>query len=144
MLSLSRHVAKQAPREALFHLSFDQDTHGSFVPDHILCMDGWHLEFPEQRATEDEVELIHKGYGTSEERAIIEVHSHHHGEAQFSEKDDRDEGGCSFRVYGVLGTIFERPTITTRVGLFGNFMQYNASEFFELPEGLLDREEVTE
>jgi hypothetical protein len=40
-------------------------------------------------------------------KSFIEVHSHHH-ESFFQQTDDKDEQG--FRLYGVLGTIFNRPT----------------------------------
>lgn len=134
--TVSQTVARDEPREALFHLSFDIEQHDTQPSGHILCMAGWHLEFPQQHATASRVEAINKGAGTSEERAIIEVHSHHHEFAFFSEDDDRDEGQMSFRVYGVLGRIFEQPTIRTRIGLFGHFFQYPATEFFEIPQGV--------
>lgn len=138
VFAVSRKVAVNDPREALFHLTFSPIEPAAGSPAHIMCADGWHLEFPEQRATKDEVEPLHKGAGTSEERAVIEVHSHHHEAAYFSEKDDEDEGRMSFRVYGVIGTIFERPAIRMRVGLFGHFFDYAASEFFDMPAGVVD------
>jgi hypothetical protein len=138
ILSISRHVAKTVPREALFHLSFDRAAHGQYVHGHVSCMNGWHVEFPEQHATPDKVKPLQQGTGTSEDRAVVEIHSHHRDPAYFSPKDDKDEGGMSFRVYGVLGTIFEKPTIRMRVGLFGHFFEYPASEFLELPVGLID------
>ncbi|HEX8708848.1 MAG TPA: Mov34/MPN/PAD-1 family protein [Pyrinomonadaceae bacterium] len=139
MLAISRHVARAEPREALFHLSFDAaDPHEPLTAGHILCDRGWHLEYPDQRREKGRVELVNKGRGTSEERAIIEVHSHHHDKAYFSPEDDEDEGGMSFRVYGVLGTIFSRPALRTRIGLFGHFFLYPAAEFFELPAEITD------
>jgi hypothetical protein len=106
---------------------------------HLLCVNGWHLLFPEQRGTEHHVEPLQRGPGTAEAEALIEVHSHHAMEAKFSDEDDVDEGGgMSFRVYGVIGTIFLSPAIRARVGLFGHLYEYPASEFFELPEGVID------
>lgn len=127
--------------EALFHLTFDAE--GRFDPlrQHSQVMDfhlGWHLEFPAQNGDADSVVPVHQGKGSSEDRAVIEVHSHPHGEARFSARDDADEGGLSFRVYAVLGRIFDRPEVRCRVGLMGHFMEWSAAEFFELPVGVRD------
>jgi hypothetical protein len=134
IFAISQTISKKEPREALFHLSFSRLVCGG----HVHCESGWHLEFPQQTATADHVEPVHKGAGTSEERALIEVHSHHYEPAFFSPQDDADEGTMSFRIYGVIGTIFAQPAIRMRVGLFGHFFEYNASEFFEMPEGVAD------
>ncbi|HEX8177824.1 MAG TPA: hypothetical protein VF543_22235 [Pyrinomonadaceae bacterium] len=124
-------------KEVLFHLSFKPDIEPSDNSARVLdACQGWVLEYPQQNATGDKVELVHKGRGTSEERAVIEVHSHHSGRAEFSDEDDEDEGGASFRIYGVLGEIFDRPKLRTRVGLFGFFYEYPAAEFFEMPQGV--------
>jgi hypothetical protein len=131
-----------APTEALFHLTYDEERRYHFAQPHSKVMDfhlGWHLEYPEQHATDQRVRPVHQGTGSSEARAVIEVHSHVDGEAVFSEVDDADEGGLSFRVYAVLGRIFDRPEIRCRVGLFGHFMEWTAAEFFELPDGVRDR-----
>lgn len=163
IFQISQTIAKKEPRETLFHLSFDppaiaggSDRSGPLAtaggtdknadlppapaacPCHLLCAAGWHLEFPRQQGTADHVEAIEKGAGTSEERAVIEVHSHHEMDPVFSPTDDADEGTMSFRLYGVIGTIFSNPSIRVRVGLFGHFYEYPASEFFELPEGVSD------
>lgn len=139
MFSISQTIARDEPRETLFHLTFSEPYgHVNEAPPrgHVWCADGWHLIFPAQTGSADRVELIHQGAGSTEAEAIIEVHSHHHERAFFSEQDDADEGSISFRLYGVIGTIFERPTIRIRVGLFGHFFEYPASEFFEMPEGV--------
>jgi hypothetical protein len=141
MLHISRLNCRQQPTESLFHLSFNSQLQPHGFDEHAKTLDfhqGWHLEYPEQRASAERCWPINQGPGSSEDRAIIEVHSHPYGAAQFSDMDDADEGGMSFRVYVVLGTIFERPTVRARVGLFGNFMEYPASEFFEMPEDLTD------
>jgi hypothetical protein len=100
---------------------------------------GWHLEYPDQYATAERVRPTHQGKGSSEDRAIIELHSHPYDDASFSEIDDADEGGLSFRAYAVIGRLFDRPEIRTRVALFGHFMPYSAAEFFQLPGWLIDR-----
>jgi hypothetical protein len=147
-VGISESPGIKEPREALFHLSFDSTTadrgpqtaESAVIgrPSSVLSEAGWHLEFPQQTATADHVEPVHKGAGSSEERAIIEVHSHHYEPAFFSPQDDADEGTMSFRIYGVIGTIFAHPAIRVRVGLFGHFFEYIASEFFEMPEGVAD------
>jgi hypothetical protein len=140
MLSISRLRARDRDgvKEVLFHLSFNQ----SFVlRENEKVLDfhlGWHLEYPEQLAQHNHV--VPTGSGrASEARAIVEVHSHPFDDARFSPQDDKDEGGMAFRIYGVIGNIFSSsPEIRARVGLFGHFFEYPASEFFELPEGLID------
>ncbi|MGD2184454.1 hypothetical protein [Lusitaniella coriacea] len=54
----------------------------------------------------------------------MEIHSHHHLPAYFSAQDDTDESGC--KIYGVLGTIFTRPALRLRVGLYNR-------QFWEIP-----------
>jgi hypothetical protein len=139
MLSISRDLCQPSPREALFHLSTDTNRSRIACPDehHLGCAGGWHLEYPDQRATDDSVLPIDTGLGTSTERALIEVHSHHWMSAEFSAMDNEDEGQ-GFRVYAVIGNIFAAPEIRARVGLFGHFWQVPATYFFELPEGLND------
>lgn len=138
MFSISQQIARKEPLETLFHLTFGEPHgHVKAAPrGHIWCADGWHLIFPPQRGSATKVELVDQGVGSSEAEAIIEVHSHHYERAFFSEDDDRDEGSISFRLYGVMGTIFNDPTIRMRVGLFGHFFEYPASEFFEMPDGV--------
>jgi PRTRC genetic system protein A len=141
MLSASRARCAETPTEALFHLTFEEAGRMELVREGSTVMDfhqGWHLEYPEQSATHDHVKPLRQGRGSSEARAVVEVHSHPHGDAYFSEVDDADEGGTSFRVYGVLGRVFERPAVCVRVALFGYFMPWPASEFFELPPGVID------
>lgn len=137
MLAVSRAVCNYAPREALFHLSFDPQCLSTVCTQHIACAAGWHLEWPYQRAGSDFVVPVLTGTGTSTERAVIELHSHHEMRAEFSPTDNADESQ-GFRVYAVIGTIFSTPRIRARVGLWGNFWEYSAAEFFELPGELGD------
>jgi PRTRC genetic system protein A len=141
MVGAARSQCRHIPTEALFHLTFNRER--AFEPTHegSQVMDfheGWHLEFPVQNADADYVRPVHQGKGSSEDRAVIEVHSHPWGDAFFSEVDDKDEGGLSFKVYAVIGHIFDRPEIRCRVGLFGHFMTWTASEFFEVPDFIKD------
>ena len=50
---------------------------------------------------------------------VMDIHSHCEMQSCFSPTDNRDEQG--FRLYGVLGTIFTRPTARFRVGVYGDF-----------------------
>lgn len=141
MIGASRARCAESPTEALFHLTFNRERRYEPLQSHSTVMDfhlGWHLEFPDQAASAERVRPIHQGPGSSEDRAVIEVHSHVDGPAVFSEVDDADEGGLSFRVYAVIGNLFGRPEVRCRVGLYGEFMEWSAAEFFELPGGVLD------
>jgi len=105
VFAVSRAVARVEPRAALFHLSFNpvvdplaplsSSSHGRMV----FSEAGWNLEFPKQQGTDKHVEALEKGAGTSEERAVIELHSHHEMDPVFSPTDDVDEGAMSFRLY---------------------------------------------
>lgn len=107
------------PRETLFHLTRDV---------------GWALHEPPQERGAARVQPIEPC--PTYARALIEVHSHHSMQARFSGMDDADETG--FRVYAVLGTLFERPTLRSRVGLYGNFWQVPAAWVFDLPDSVED------
>jgi PRTRC genetic system protein A len=126
ILDLSRQACSDGRkmREALFHIEW---TGGQ-----------WKLHFPDQEASGASVlpKETEQGEGTSYARCIIEVHSHHQMKAFFSGTDNADEQG--FRLYGVLGEIFERPTLRLRVGVYGDFMEVPASVAFELPKGITD------
>jgi hypothetical protein len=144
MLIISRQVCEPAPREALFHLSFapeqmrrESARESAPCTGHSACSGGWHVEYPDQKASRDRVVPAQTGVGSSTERAVIEVHSHHSMKAEFSFEDNRDEVQ-GFRVYAVLGSLFSCAEIRSRVGLFGHFLEYPAAEFFELPDGLRD------
>lgn len=137
MVAVSRAVCNIAPREALFHLRFDRECLSTECTQHVACGAGWHVEWPYQRAGSDFVEPVLTGIGTSTERAVIELHSHHEMRAEFSPRDNEDESQ-GFRVYAVIGKLFSKPEISTRIGLFGHFWQYSAAEFFDLPGDLRD------
>ena len=50
---------------------------------------------------------------------VLEIHSHADGSARFSHIDDHDEQGLA--VYGVVGTISTRPSVSLRLGVYGYF-----------------------
>lgn len=134
MLAVSRDVSAREPAEALFYLSHCA---AAEAKDAVASENGWNLEVPRQRATDQSVEPLETGHGTATDRALIEVHSHHSMQAEFSAGDDREELDW-FRVYAVLGTIFDAPRVRARVALFGHVCEWPASDFFEMPEELSD------
>ncbi len=136
MLAVSKGVCTVSPREALFYLHFNEVTDCKSLLPHVACESGWHVLMPGQRASVDSVVPLDPISNIVAD-AVVELHSHHAMRAEFSSDDDADESQ-GFRVYAVIGTIFDNPIIHARVGLFGHFYDYPASEFFELPEELAD------
>ena len=128
MLGFSRQASDRAgrPLEMLFHVSWNEERAG------------WRLEVPPQVQRRASVRPTWSGADSSYQRALLEVHSHHRMDAYFSATDDRDEGR-SFRLFAVLGRIFERqPHIRLRAGLFGRFWEIPAGWVFELPGWVSD------
>ncbi|KYC34690.1 hypothetical protein WA1_49050 [Scytonema hofmannii PCC 7110] len=119
--------ASNIDREILFYLGYHSD-----------C---WHLHVPPQQATVLRVTSGSPPFDSSYENAIIEVHSHSHYDAFFSQTDDVEETG-KFRIFAVLGNLPERPTICTRVGIYNHFNPLVAAQIFEMPERLIDKVEV--
>ena len=103
-----------------------------------LCFEGgeWILHTPTQEQSRVRCKATDDRDGSSHQRAVIEVHSHHEMRARFSAKDDADETG--FRLYGVVGNLFEAPEIRLRVGVHGYMRELPAREVFEMPAGLID------
>lgn len=100
---------------------------------YLLFANGrWQLDIPTQLATPGSVQSLTPSLGTAYETALIEIHSHHSMSAQFSVVDDLEESG-KFRIFGVLGEIFTRPTLNLRVGIYNHFWQIPASTVFQLP-----------
>ena len=110
------------PVEILFHLEWRNEA--------------WQLAIPEQVQTATSVLPTDDGADSSYATALIDLHSHHGMRAFFSSTDNRDEQG--FRVYAVVGNIFQRPEILVRVGCEGVHWIIPATTVFELPEGLID------
>lgn len=123
-LSRSACVTKKTPTEALFHLWW------------LEGEKRWRLDRPKQEATATSVRPLEDGEGSSYQIALIEVHSHHEMDPTFSEVDDADEQG--FRIYGVIGNIFDRPKLRVRVGCYGHFLELPAEEIFYMPEEVED------
>lgn len=117
----------QGKKEILFYLSFVDSN--------------WQLDIPEQVASPTSVKPLVTSLGSPYETALIEVHSHHFLNAQFSLTDDLEESG-KFRIFAVLGEIFTRPTINVRVGIYSHFWQIPANWVFEMPHELIDSFEL--
>ena len=63
---------------------------------------------------------------------VAEFHSHGRSRAFFSKTDDRDEQG--FRIYGVAGRLdSDRPELSLRVGVYGQFAPVEWSGVFDGP-----------
>ncbi|MCA1553932.1 MAG: hypothetical protein LC737_06100 [Chloroflexi bacterium] len=131
MLQIARAAvdAQGLPREVLFHL---------------IWQAGWRLQLPGQCGLEQFVVPLGPALGSSHERALVEVHSHQAMPLSFSAMDDADE--TAFRIYAVLANVFQRPTLHTRVGIYGHHRLIRASNIFELPSevrcGLEDAHDV--
>jgi PRTRC genetic system protein A len=98
--------------------------------------EGWLIEEPDQERSATRCKPLEDGPGSSHEKAIVEVHSHHSMPARFSETDDKDETG--FRLYGVVGRLDSEPEIRMRVGVYGYHWEVPAAWVMDLPEGLRD------
>ncbi|HCF26868.1 MAG TPA: hypothetical protein DEV81_06595 [Cyanobacteria bacterium UBA11049] len=119
MLSAAQAVGK---KEILFYLWYVEDS--------------WQLDIPSQLATSGSVKPLADS-SKSYESALIEVHSHHSMTAQFSPIDDLEESG-KFRLFAVLGEIFNSPTINVRVGIYNHFWPIPACWVFEMPDEVTD------
>ncbi len=120
ILECSRAAAadKDNPLEVLFYLKYREQN-------------GWELILPEQKATRFSVHpLDSSAYAYAE--TLIEVHSHHNMPPIFSAMDNADEQG--FRLYGVIGDIFDNPTFHLRIGVWGHFWHIPARWIFEVPK----------
>lgn len=97
----------------------------------------WTLHVPPQDQTPWSVRATDTRADSAYANALIEVHSHHWERAFFSRADNVDEVG--FRIYGVLGRIFEQPELRVRVSVYGDWWELPASQIFELPEEVCER-----
>jgi PRTRC genetic system protein A len=69
---------------------------------------------------------------------VIEAHSHHSMPAFFSRMDNEEEQ-TGFRIYSVIGDLSSRPTIFTRVGIYGQFWQIPSHWVYEIPAIIHDK-----
>ncbi|NWJ47028.1 MAG: hypothetical protein HXX08_14290 [Chloroflexi bacterium] len=104
---------------------------------HFLVEGGkWRMVVPEQEQGHTYCRPVGRGE-ESYRQALLEIHSHHHFPAYFSETDDLDEQG-GFRFLGVIGDLFDKPQIRLRLGIYGHFIPLPATFLLALPEGLED------
>jgi hypothetical protein len=105
---------------------------------------GWYCHAPLQQATGGSVTMVDTGPEANDKfkAALIELHSHHGMPSFFSPTDDQDEVG--FRLYAVIGDIFEAPKISVRVGVYGQFWHIPADWVFELPKYFKDNHNLME
>ena len=118
------HDPSGGPVEIVFHLHWAGST--------------WRLDVPLQTQSNTHAQPLGPALGSSYAGALIEVHSHHCLPAFFSAADDADETG--FRLFAVLGDIFQQPHIRVRVGLYGHTWPVPARLAFTLPAGVTDLE----
>lgn len=114
--------AQSQPVEIVFHLSWSGTN--------------WQLEVPAQEQHTVRVQPLEPAIDSSYARALIEMHSHANFTPQPSTLDDLDETG--FRIFSILGTIFTRPGIRVRVGIYGYHWEIPATWIFDLPEEITD------
>jgi len=106
------------PNEVLFHLVLEAGT--------------WTLVTPDQTQSQGHCEPTQTDAASSSATALIELHSHGHLPAFFSNTDNQDERG-GFRIYGVLGQV-NNPhlELVLRVGLFGHGWIIPAHHVFDI------------
>lgn len=93
---------------------------------HFHFIDGqWRVSIPKQDASAARVSYR----GGHQATVVLDLHSHHNMSAYFSRTDDEDEQGCRF--YAVIGRIYSRPEIRLRLGLYGDFVDLEATELFD-------------
>lgn len=124
--------------EILFHLLYNHNKDVVQTKERNLANNNaeWQLVVPPQKQGRAWVRPTEQGPESSYARCIIECHSHHVMDAFFSSTDDKDEQG--FKIYVVLGNIFEQPQIRVRIGIFGYFYEMPADQIFDLPDGIED------
>ena len=63
------------------------------------------------------------------EAVILDLHSHGHGSASFSQQDDIDETGL--KLFGVVGKLDTTPVVKLRVGVYGYFKTLAWKDVFD-------------
>ncbi len=71
----------------------------------------------------------------------IELHTHPPGALNFSRADDADELG-KFRIFAILIDGHDKPKIRFRCGVYDHLVQIPAAWVGEMPEGLIDLNEI--
>ncbi|MBE9020874.1 hypothetical protein IQ272_33055 [Chroococcidiopsidales cyanobacterium LEGE 13417] len=63
------------------------------------------------------------------ETALIEIHSHAGAPACFSTQDDIEESG-KFRIFAVIGSLPEKPSLSVRLGVYDRFFSLPTAWIF--------------
>lgn len=98
---------------------------------------GYHLVFPEQAATKEDLEEGESaGHGSSAgvaylnpDSVILDIHSHGTMPPFWSSRDNKDETGLKF--YAVVGHLRKTPQIRLRVGVYGYRDAISWQDIFE-------------
>ncbi len=91
-------------------LAADVEQRSIEVVFHLHWADGqWRLEMPAQEQGHAHARPVGPAIGSSYQRALIEVHSHHAMPACFSDQDNIEETG--FKIFAVLGHLFTQPQL---------------------------------
>jgi PRTRC genetic system protein A len=115
--SVLRSARQRLPNEAMYQFIWDGAQHHAVT--HT-----WRCVAPAQVGTPTALRFADDG------QAVIDLHSHNHMAAFFSDTDDGDEQG--FRFYAVIGKIDTRqPEIRVRVGVYGHHLPVPAELVFE-------------
>ncbi len=85
----------------------------------------WKVAVPRQAAKSTKVDYR----GGHETSIVLDLHSHAELPAFFSETDDADEQGARF--YAVIGRIYTRPELRLRVGVYGDWLEFDPLALFE-------------
>lgn len=71
----------------------------------------------------------------------IELHTHPPGALNFSRADDADELG-KFRIFAILIDVHDKPKIRFRCGVYDHLVPLPAAWVGEMPEGIIDLNEI--
>lgn len=90
----------------------------------VIANAGYHVFLPDQQ--KEEAKVVYD-IGRS---VILDIHSHGHMEAFFSEdQDDKDETGL--QLYAVIGNLKDTPMVALRVGVYGYFWPLKWKDVFD-------------
>lgn len=113
--------------QRLFDLAIDIFVSNSYKEKYVAIAragDEYRLRIPNQQSDEASIKYV------PEEDVVVDIHSHAHMDAFFSDTDNADEQG--FKIYAVVGRVDTvLPRVMMRVGCYGYFFQIPWEEVFE-------------
>jgi PRTRC genetic system protein A len=117
----------RVPGRLLYPILADARRHNGREWMYQICLSPegtrWRVTMPAQHSSAARVD-----YQAGADGVICDLHSHHAMAAFFSGTDDRDETG--FRFYAVIGRVLDRPEISVRLGMYGDFWSLPAPALF--------------